>query len=754
MAAPQDGKHGLELVHSRPHTRQYLLDTVAQRSLETTSTLLSQFFSATDDLFYELSERASTNNEENLYFEAMRAIRVSSQELTKSFEQTFKQNFVNMADLGKHAHSHAAKDYDDLSLVNREQLELDLAQKNMADRTRDTYKTEVYELSARLTALTTEFSVTEVNNPLDPFQLSKNFVTSSSAHLKLDIKTRLIFFKLFEKHFLKQLGHLYSEANSTLIEAGILPKVPRKALDKTVSQPTIHSAIEEQSQRASEAQFESFDGIPIPPAAPFQLEPAALASLMSSIRAAKDANHPGIQALGNYHYFSDNPGTVMPVPELADFLTDTQTNIDRRLTSEAPQNLVPQIVADILSLRNPDLPQALEQPDEDIINLVALFFDKVLEDENLPLALQSLICRLQIPVLKVALHDKSFLSNDSHPARILINTITDAGLSFDETKPLEKDPLYRCIAEGVQKINHQFKLDSHVFDEVTRTLRAALKAEMNRSAVVETRTTQTETGKAKLNAAKTFSQSALFEKLKEVSLPPQITGFLTNTWLQVMIITYIRGSKDSAQWVENEQLISDLIWVSQQYSDEKSQARQKRIAPDILNRIELGLELIIDNAESRQAKTADIDKALQTVFSNPKPESYQKLNEEQRNLLGKRDPGKKNWEEMTALERQQARYEELSSQYYLEAKNMKVGTWLEYLDEAKGRQLRCKLSAKIDAENYVFVTRFGFKALSRTRRQFAYDMQFKKAKPLDTTPIFERIMERVVAQIKSLSKDL
>ena len=47
-------------------------------------------------------------------------------------------------------------------------------------------------------------------------------------HLKLEIKTRLIFFKLFEKHFLKQLGHLYSDANKIFVEEGILPKVSRK----------------------------------------------------------------------------------------------------------------------------------------------------------------------------------------------------------------------------------------------------------------------------------------------------------------------------------------------------------------------------------------------------------------------------------------------------------------------------------------------------------------------------------------------
>ena len=104
---------------------------------------------------------------------------------------------------------------------------------------------------------------------------------------------------------------------------------------------------------------------------------------------------------------------------------------------------------------------------------------------------------------------------------------------------------------------------------------------------------------------------------------------------------------------------------------------------------------------------------------------------------------------MTALERQQSKYEELSGKYYQMAKDIPEGTWLEYFDQDTSRQLRCKLSAKIDADTYIFVNRFGLKLMEKTRRQFAYDMQFNKAKPLDTRPMFERIMERVVRTLKS-----
>jgi hypothetical protein len=105
---------------------------------------------------------------------------------------------------------------------------------------------------------------------------------------------------------------------------------------------------------------------------------------------------------------------------------------------------------------------------------------------------------------------------------------------------------------------------------------------------------------------------------------------------------------------------------------------------------------------------------------------------------------------MTAVERQQAKFQELSSSFYSMAKNMSEGTWLDYFDEDSGRQLRCKLASKIDADTYLFVNRMGFKVLERSRKQFAYDMQFSRARLLDTRPFFDRIMAKVV---HSLSGD-
>jgi hypothetical protein len=312
--------------------------------------------------------------------------------------------------------------------------------------------------------------------------------------------------------------------------------------------------------------------------------------------------------------------------------------------------------------------------------------------------------------------------------------------------------MYRTIVDGIQTINRQAGVEDKVFAEVNAELEELINKETRRSNLVENRTAQAEVGKAKIRNAKAFAQATLFEKLKEEKLPTNISEFLTNTWLQVLVITYVKEGKEGALWVENEQLISDLIWLCKSHKDERSKARAQRLKPEILTRIELGLELAIDNPETRKDRISEIESTIEAIVARTGEQTveFKALDNKQKESLGKTKDASKSWDEMTALERQQSKYEELSSKHYLEAKNIPEGTWVEF-DQDNDKVRRCKLSKKIDAEAYIFVNRFGLKNIEKSRRQLAYDIQFGKARVLDTGPVFDRILDNIVSRFNSLT---
>ena len=218
----------------------------------------------------------------------------------------------------------------------------------------------------------------------------------------------------------------------------------------------------------------------------------------------------------------------------------------------------------------------------------------------------------------------------------------------------------------------------------------------------------------------------------------------------MLVITYIKEGKEGALWVENEQLVSDLVWLCKSHSDDRSKARAQRLKPEILARIEKGLELAIDNADTRHGRIEQIEATIDSIVGGAEsgPVEFRTLDLEQKANLGRVEGAEKSWDEMTALERQQSKYEELSSKFYVTAKEVAEGTWVEYQEE-DGKINRCKLSKKIDADTYLFVNRFGFKTLEKSRRQFAYDMQFNKAKILDSTPIFDRVLNGILTHFQT-----
>lgn len=733
-----------------------LLEHIQDQAIEGSTRLIDHMFAASDDLFYDLSKRASSNNEENLYFESMREIRIKKQGVASAFTHELEQYFSqlvteqNETESDEHEDEHNANN---LSIVEGDELEIDLALNNMTSRTRESYKGELYELTIRLDHLLMRYSVTEENNPLDPQQLSAAFVNACENQLNVTIKTRLILFKLFEKHVLKQLGHIYSDANQILIDSGILPKVPKNLDKNKPKEPEGWGDLDNGEAPLNETN-EVFENFTNPGASPlsFRLDLSSLGALMASARASAggtQGNQVGDGGRFQYFTYANNPGPLMASPELAAMLSKTQPIVDKQLAANDPKNLVGEIVKQLLARKDPSTPQSLEQPDEDIINLVAMFFDTILEDEELPIAVQSLVCRLQIPILRIALKDKTFLTNEAHPARMLINTITHIGLSFDDSKPVERDKLYIPMVEGVQLINRQYKTNDNIFAEVYNDLKELITKESRKAKVVEQRVQQSESGKSKIKSAKSFAQAALYEKMRDTQLPDPISSFLTNTWLQVLVITYLKSGEKSPEWVEAEQLVSDLIWLCQSHSDDRSLARAKRLTPEVLDRVELGLEAAIDNEETRASKVSSIEETLTNLNKDVEIVGYRQLDDNQKEVLGRSEGDQKSWEEMTALERQQSKYEELSSQFYLKAKEMPEGMWVEYLDPESGKRTRCKLSAKINADTYVFVNRLGLKVIEKSRRQFAYDMQFNRAKILNTTPVFERLMDKVVSHLNT-----
>jgi hypothetical protein len=722
-----------------------LLGQIRTQTLLGCEQLLAHMFSAVDDLFYDLSKRASSNNEANLYFEAMREIRVNREGTAKRFLHHVGIGFAQLVDRDRFG-AMPTKDNNNvnLSLVEGDDLEIDLAKTTMISSARALFNDDLYHLTARLNELLIQQEIDETNNPIDPEQLTKAFVVACQDQLHINIKARLIVFKLFEKHVLKQLGHIYHDANHVLIEAGLLPELSR-GIKKHVSQMPSTSL----DDFAAATHNNPVTSYAQPQSAPFFMGQEALGMLLSAVRQSAAGTNSGATGPAiNCFIFTSNPGPVMTGQELATRLSQSQPVVEEKI-AKAPRNVIGDIVSDLLASNDPELPHALDQDDENVINLVAMFFDQILADDNLPSVVQSLICRLQIPILRIAIKDSSFFDNPDHAARLLVNSLCSAGLELDDSRPLNKDPAYKKMLDVVQQICAHPQQDTDIFVDARNQLLDLLEKEKRKSGMVEQRTLQAEEGQYRMLQARLIAQNLIYEKIKDQALPDDISEFLCGQWLQVLVFLHLRFGEDSAQWMAAEQSIIDLVWLSHDHKDQRSQQRRERMLPELLDRLDQGLEGVMLDAVERNQLVDKLELILKAVGAKQLDgRQFHSLTSLQKEELGRGESAQKSWQEMSVIERQMARHEELFNQYYVEAKEMPLGTWIIYSDE-NGRLQRCKLSTKIDSDTYLFVNRLGFKVLEKSRKRLALDLQNGKARVINTQPFFDRMMTMIVNRLEN-----
>ncbi|MCH8545089.1 MAG: DUF1631 domain-containing protein, partial [Alcanivorax sp.] len=202
------------------------LDKVQQRTAEVFGKYLAGMLDGADDKLFDLAETA-TDADRDRYFNAMRELRVKRAGLETGFRQALHNSFRGLLKGAEGAQTLENQDIDidSLTLVNEDELETGVAIDNMARRIRNGCDEQLRSFNHRLEYLfegRQEFG--ERRNPLEPRQVAECF-QSCVDRLELDIRSKLIVLKLFERMVLAETGYAVTEANRVLVDAGILPEM-------------------------------------------------------------------------------------------------------------------------------------------------------------------------------------------------------------------------------------------------------------------------------------------------------------------------------------------------------------------------------------------------------------------------------------------------------------------------------------------------------------------------------------------------
>ncbi|KFX68504.1 thymidine phosphorylase [Pseudomonas taeanensis MS-3] len=720
---------------------------------------LQALFDNADDTLFDMADRATSNGEQNAFFEAMRDLRLKRKNIEQGFLRNVLASFaaLNQYEIGK-TRPLEALSFDSLSLVQNDELEESVAIEVMVAKVMNRASMALGHLTTRLNAMVSK-KLDDKSNPLGPAVLCEQFLEACSS-LGVEIRVKLIILKLFEKYVLADLDQLYAEANQALIAAGVLPELKSAPLPRNPGRSAARARAggAESSQQLDDGELMD-EGV--------QEVFGALQELLSQARGsvAPRRSAPSADARpissGDLMRLLSHMQQRAPAQVSDDF--DLREQLEQLLSRASAKSGKARVVGEV---------------DEDVINLVSMLFEFILDDRTLPDSLKALIGRLQIPMLKVAVLDKTFFSRGSHPARRLLNEIASAALGWGEQDDTQRDSLYQKIDSVVQRLLNDFVDDPLIFSELLAEFLAFSGDERRRSELLEQRTRDAEEGSAKAELARRQVEQALNERLLGKKLPEVVVRLLQEGWSKVLMLSCLKHGAESVQWQAALATMDDLIWSVAPHDDPQARVRLLELVPGLLKALREGMagaafdpfvsstffnQLEALHVQAFQRFKRDMADAEKPAASDTEAQQYAALAEAEIELpILELPPAEEPEapamvevvEEIVLLAPGESREAEVcladDDEALLRVDNLRVGSWVEFQEDEE-HKLRCKLAAVIKPTGkFIFVNRTGMKVLEKTRMGLAVEFRRNAIRLLDDALLFDRALESVIGNLRRL----
>lgn len=542
------------------------------------------------DLF-ELAYNSTDRELRNQYFEARDQARTNLQAFCGAVEREFLIQFNDKArrEVKRRPSSPSTGDTMELSLLEDGILEDNIALGNLVNKLREINKDALYALTRRMAVVLQNPQLEDADNPLGPETIGAAIKAGLDA-LGLGRQAKPAFVKLVEQYMIDEVETVYHDLNDLLIQRNILPQVRFGARKP---QQTSSGARPSETKDAA---------VPNAPGGDAKDWFALLQQLVGGVRA------PGVAGVtGNTQW------PIMPPSEASLAAMRSLTQLQQGRTESISAALPGLNASALLSgktnvlhdIKGTDIAAGFGQMDAMTIDIVAMLFDYVFDDKRIPDAIKALIGRLQIPILKVAILDKKFFSNKTHPTRKLLDSLAAAAVGWTGAAD-ETDPLYAKIDSIVQRVITGFESELDLFDNLVAELEEFLAEEDQRLSAFSEQSAKVVHDRERLEIARVVASDEVRRRIDTRDMPESVRAFLEQVWEKALVVSYAAHGEGSERWAITLGTMDDLIWSVA--SKENGEDRKKLVSllPELLKRLHAGMDLIALPPESRNQFFAEL----------------------------------------------------------------------------------------------------------------------------------------------------
>jgi len=526
-----------------PPRVRLLLEGLLERSANQFEHAISRALDELEQELFKLAERSRSNEQQQARFEALREIKRGRADVAPRFLLHVESSLAQVrapaarsAGGVKRAPAPAASG--PLELIDSAVLEEDLALQEIASKSEIRHSQALYALAHRFGVLAGSPAWDTEALPLGPAQLARALRHATQC-LDLGIEYRVLAYRMFDRVVMLPIGEFYELVNDYLAKQRILAHLQSQF---TRSRDAAQAPAGDAAQTGAKDE-------PAPAAAQTaQTAPADAADE----RDAELFNTLRMLLSGRRHMAGPMPpvenGYLASRDDLQSVLGALQRKPDAGTTSGKARDAATLRQDMLMQLRQASpqgRPPVLAEEDSDTVDLVGMLFDYITRSVKAESSAQPLLGRLQVPVLRVALSDKTFFTQSEHPARMLLNTIAETGARW-----MDDDGSDPSLAEKMQvvvdRVSSEYNGDLGLFKTLLTDLGQHMQLLARRAEVAERRHVDAAKGREKLDLARDTARTAIERLIKRGNPTPLVRTLLEQAWTDALALTILRQGEDSS----------------------------------------------------------------------------------------------------------------------------------------------------------------------------------------------------------------
>ncbi len=523
--------------------------------------LLSSTLDGLEQQLFKQAEQARSNDTQLRALEALGDVKRTRSDLTPRYVALLESALASIKD-PKTTPEPEPVSFSELRLVAEDEMDETTLLHEIASRAEMRSSLPLFLLSQRFGVLTGLPALDSESLPISPTAMCKHLRRASRC-FELHTEMRQLLFRQFDRFVMGDYNRLIEVVNAYLVNQGVLPHLSYL--------PSRFKARRD-GKDADPATEVSTPESPTP-AAPAVATQTGWPGDTIGLRGAPQRGDSGGVQKDIYTNLRDllhaarpqQPAATAPVARRAGSVAsqaDVQSVlgllqrrpagtaiINGRPTARSIQHVKQDLLSQLRQISHGEPAPALADEDTDTIELIGMLFDQLMKDvrPNSPAA--NLLQKLQVPLLRVALRDKEFFSQELHPARQMLDAVAETGTYWAGEEGPDKE-LIGKVDHLVDRISSEFDGDVGLFNTLLGDLSQHTQTVMRKAEVAERRHVEASLGREKLTIAQTHAGEIMEEITRAHDVPKFTRALLTQAWTDVLALTALRHGENSEQWLQ------------------------------------------------------------------------------------------------------------------------------------------------------------------------------------------------------------